>query len=72
VEHGQTKDDITATEYQGEVHIALNSSWEIGDLNDRWEQFKDSVAHAANEALGDVECKNLRSHETMVCNIRDD
>jgi len=43
-------DDITATEYQGEVNIALDGSWETGDWNDRWERFKDSVTHAANKA----------------------
>jgi len=39
------------------VNIVLAGSREIGDLNDRWEQFKASVTHAANKALGEVECK---------------
>jgi len=55
VKHGKTKKQYNSHKISRST--ALDSSREIGDLNDIWEQFKDSVTQAANKALGQVDCK---------------
>ena len=47
-------------EYRGEVNIALDGSQEIGDLNDRWEQFKDPDNKVSKEYNMKVNTKNTK------------
>jgi len=49
-----------AMEYRGELNIALDGSQEIGDLNDRWEQFKDPDNKVSKEYNMKVNTKNTK------------